>query len=127
MPNIVFASSVTPDKAIVHDNETFRVQWRSFNAGSVDQEPFDDRLVVHEIPEGCPGSDDQDHPIVFDSQGDGEAEDYAEAGLRPGEEGRLMEPTVGPFPVGSYRLTVTLDTASSMTTSFNCIEIVAAI
>ena len=127
MSKLVFASAVTPDKAIVHDNEPFRVQWKAFNAGPSEQDAFDDRLVVHAIPEGCPGSDDKEYPIVFDSQVDGEPSDFAEDPLGPGEDGRVMEPSVGPFPAGSYRLTVTLDTASSMTASFNCIEIVPAI
>ena len=34
-----------------------------------------------------------------------------------------MHPTVGPFPAGTYRLTVTLDVGRSNTTTYNCKEI----
>src|ERR1700759_2560068 len=127
MSSIVFAGDVTPDKAIIHDNESFRVQWKSFNSGPSDKPAFSDRLIVTRLPEGCPGSDDQDHTVVFDSDTDGDAEDFQEATLAAGAEGSLMQPTIGPFVAGSYRLTVTPDTSSTMTTSFNCVEIVQAI
>ena len=127
MSNIIFASSVIPDKAIIHDDETFRVQWKAFNTGQVDSPAFTDRLVVTLIAEGCPGSDDQEHPVVYDSNVDGNAQHFLESSLAAGAEGDLMQPIVGPFPAGSYRLTVTLDTNSSMTTTFNCIDIINAI
>jgi hypothetical protein len=127
MSDIVFATDVFPDKAIVHDNEAFRVQWQAFNAGQVDSPAFSDRLVVTFIAEGCPGSDDTDHPVVYDSDTDGDPQEFLEPPLAAGAEGNLMQPTVGPFTAGSYRLTVTLDTNSSMTTSFNCKDIVNAI
>ena len=78
-------------------------------------------------PEGCPGSDDQDHPVVYDSDKDGDPQDFLEASLKAGAEGPLMQPMVGPFAAGSYRLTVTLDTDSASTTTFNCVDIVHAI
>ena len=127
MPDIIFATSVIPDKAIIHDDDTFRVQWKTFSAGQVNSPAFNDRLVVTFIAEGCPGSDDQDHPVVYDSDTDGDSQDFLEPPLAAGAEGNLMQPMVGPFPAGSYRLTVTLDTNSSMTTTFNCIDIVNAI
>jgi hypothetical protein len=127
MSSIVFGTDVTADMAIIQENESFRVQWKSFNSGPADNPAFSDRLVVTHLPEGCPGSDDQDHTVVFDSGSDGDADDFQEAALAAGAEGNLMQPTVGPFAAGSYRLTVTLDTSSAMTASFNCIEIVQAI
>jgi hypothetical protein len=101
MSSIVFAGDVTPDKAIVHDNESFRVKWKSFNSGPSDNPVFSDRLIVTRLPEGCPGSDDEDHTVVFDSDTDGDAEDFQEAMLAAGAEGTLMQPTVGPFAAGS--------------------------
>ena len=117
---IVFANSdnpIVPDRTIIHDNEAFRVQWSAFNAGNNDVPAFVDRLVITSIPEGCPGSDDVEHEVVFES-------DVEESELASGAAGKLMDPLVGPFPAGSYRLTVTL--ASDLddgVTTFNCIEI----
>ncbi|TGQ15956.1 MULTISPECIES: hypothetical protein [unclassified Mesorhizobium] len=119
---------ITPDKAIIHDNEAFRVQWSAFNVGASDLSAFLDRLVVTSIPEGCPGSDDVDHDVVFDSDVDGDTADYTEEDLSAGKAGALMQPSVGPFPVGSYRLTVTLASdISEGDTTFRCIEIVPAV
>ena len=39
-PNIVFASAITPDKAIIRDSDTFQVQWSAFNAGQTDRPAF---------------------------------------------------------------------------------------
>jgi hypothetical protein len=124
--NIVFATDITPDKAIIHDNESFKVQWNAYNDSQVDSPEFSDLLVITEITDGCPGSDDQDYPVVYDSETDGDSQDYLEQPLAAGAAGSLMQPTVGPFPAGSYRLTVTLAKDLSNTTSFNCIEIIAA-
>jgi hypothetical protein len=122
--HIVFASDIWPDKAIIHDTDTFRVQWKAFNAGDADSPGFIDRLVITHVAEGCPGSDDQEHPIVFDSDVDGNWQDFFEQPLPAGIEGNLMQPSVGPFPVGSYRLTVTLARDLSNMTSYHCIGIV---
>jgi hypothetical protein len=112
----------------VHDDESFAVQWSAFNSGSQAAPAFRDRLVVTSIPEGCPGSDDVDHEVVFDSDADGDRADFTEDGLAPGAAGPLMQPVVGPFPAGSYRLTVTLaDDLGDGVTTFNCIEIVPAV
>ncbi len=123
---IVFATDVIPDKAIIHDNETFQVQWAAFNASHVDSPAFTDLLVVTSIPEGCPGSDDQEHPIVYDSSTSGNPQDFLESPLSAQSQGSLMQPMVGPFPAGSYRLTVTLAQGLANTTLFNCIEIILA-
>ena len=90
MSDIIFATSVIPDKAIIHDNDAFRVQWKAFNAGPVDSPPFSDRLVVTLLAEGCPGSDNQDHPVVYDSDTDGDSQDFLEPPLAVGAEGNLM-------------------------------------
>ena len=127
MSVILFATSVFPDRAIIHDNESFRVQWKAFNAGAQPTSTFTDSLVVTSIPEGCPGSDDQEHPIVYDSTTDGNPQDFEEPPIPPQSEGILMEPQVGPFAPGSYRLTVTLDHGGSNETTFHCIPIVPAV
>ncbi len=131
MTDIVFATPdnpITPDKAIVHDNESFAVQWAAFNGGGQAVAAFVDRLVVTSIPEGCPGSDDTEHAVVFDSDQNGDPADYSEPGLAAGTAGALMAPQVGPFAAGAYRLTVTLasDTGNGAQT-FNCIDIVPAV
>jgi len=124
-PNIVFATAIVADKAIIHDSDTFQVQWAAFNASETDSPAFTDLLVITKIPEGCPGSDDQDHPVVYDSAKDGNPQDYLEQPLAAGAEGGLMQPMVGPFPAGSYRLTVTLAKDLSNTTKYSCIDIVS--
>src|SRR5713101_3888524 len=107
-PNIVFASAITPDKAIIHDGDTFQVQWSAFNAGQTDSPAFTDLLVITSIPEGCPGSDDQNHPVVYSSDTQENPQDFLEQPLAAGAEGSIMQPMVGPFSAGSYRLSVTL-------------------
>src|SRR3954468_1055622 len=101
MASIVFGNPIIPDRAIVHDDESFAVQWSGLNVGDQAVPSFLDRLVVTNIPEGCPGSDDVDHEIVFDSDADGDPGDYTEPDLVPGSAGPLMQPLVGPFPAGS--------------------------
>jgi hypothetical protein len=129
MTDIVFADAdnpITPHKSIIRDTDDFRVQWLAFNISGQSVPAFTDRLVITSIPEGCPGSDDVEHEIVFDSDIDGKPADYAEPDLEPETAGPLMQPAVGPFPKGSYRLTVTL--ASDLGIgheTFNCIDIVA--
>jgi hypothetical protein len=130
MADIVFADSnhpIVPSSSIIHDNESFRVQWSALNISDQDVPSFIDRLVVSSIPEGCPGSDDQEHEVVYDSDVNGDASDFAEPDLAAGATGPLLEPSVGPFSAGSYRLTVTLANDSGQgVTTFNCIEIVKA-
>jgi hypothetical protein len=97
------------------------------NATNQDIPSFRDHLVVTSIPEGCPGADDQEHPVVYDSDVSGDVANFTEPALPSTAAGPLMNPVVGPFLVGSYRLTVTLadDLGRGMTT-FDCIEIVKA-
>ncbi|MFD5555059.1 hypothetical protein ACFWIA_14635 [Streptomyces sp. NPDC127068] len=131
MTDIVFADSanpITPDKAIIHDNESFRVQWAALNVSTQDFPAFVDRLLIESIPEGCPGSDDTEHEAVFDSEVDGDANDFSEPDLLAGGTGPVLNPSVGPFPVGDYRLTVTLANDLGVGhTTFLCIPIVAAV
>jgi hypothetical protein len=82
--------------------------------------------VITSIPEGCPGSDDQDHPVLFNSQDQGNPQDYLEQPLPAGQNGSLMQPTVGPLAAGSYRLTVTLGVGLANVSNYNCIEVIAA-
>jgi hypothetical protein len=130
MTDIDFKNQEEPivtDKTIIHDNDSFSVQWVAVNLTDIDMKPFTDGLVITSIPEGCPGTDGADHPVVFDSSTDGNASDYSETSLPARSAGSLMQPNVGPFPVGSYRLTVTLDRDFGRgATQFLCIKIVAA-
>jgi hypothetical protein len=117
-------TGVNPDIAIIHDNESFRVQWNAENLGPDITPEFVDRLEVIALPEGCPGSDADEHTVVYDSTVDGDPADFTEPELLPGEIGPLMEPQVGPFTAGSYRLTVTLDDGGPNPVSlFHCVEI----
>lgn len=125
-PNIVFATTIVPDKPFPNDKDTFSVQWAAFNSSQVDSPAFTDLLIITKIPEGCPGSDDQDHPVVYNSETDGNPQDFLEQPLAAGQEGGLMQPMVGPLPAGSYRLTVTLAKDLSNTTNWNCIDIEAS-
>lgn len=134
VPNIVFADlnvpsggsvgHIVPSLSIIHDNDSFAVQWAARNLGPGNAAAFTDLLVVTSIPEGCPGSDDQDHAVVFDSSQSGNAQDYMEGPLPAGATSPGVQPTVGPFPTGSYRLTVTLAQGLTNTTEFTCIAIV---
>ncbi|WP_406397197.1 hypothetical protein OH805_00110 [Streptomyces sp. NBC_00879] len=130
MADLTFANSenpITPDRVIVHDNESFRVQWSALNISGQDVPAFTDRLLIESIPEGCPGSDATEHEAVFDSDQDGDISDFSEPDLTVGQSGPLMSPSVGPFAAGSYRLTVTLANDLGVgETTFNCIEIVSA-
>ncbi len=121
-------AGVNPDLAIIHDNESFGVQWGAVNLGPDITPDFVDRLEVLRRPEGCAGPEDQEETTVYDSDIDGNPDDFAESALRPGEAGPLMTSLVGPFAVGSYRLTVTLDEGGpNPVTLFNCIEVRAAV
>ncbi len=121
------SAGVNPDSAIIHDNESFRVQWNAQNLGPDATLDFTDRLVVALRPEGCAGPEEQEETVVYDSDVDGDPADFAEPPLDAGSIGPLMQPLVGPFSVGAYRLTVTLDaTGPNPVSLFNCIDIVAA-
>jgi hypothetical protein len=113
-----------PDRAFLHDDDTFRVQWNAMNLDVASVGPFTDRLVITEISEGCPGSDDEVHTVVFDSSIDGNPTDFVEPAIAGGTAGPLMAPLVGPFPAAAYRLTVTLDEGGpNPVTTFNCVNI----
>ncbi len=89
---------------------------------------FVDRLVILHRPEGCSGPEYQKETAVYDSAVDGDPADFAEPALLPCETGPLMTPLIGPFAVGSYRLTVTLDDGGpNPITLFNCVDIIAAV
>jgi hypothetical protein len=118
------ATGVNPDSAIIHDTEGFGVQWQAQNLGPDDTPLFVDRLVITQV-ESCPGDDSQDNPVLYDSTTDGDPSEFEEPEIPAGTTGPLMIAQVGPFPVGSYRLTVTLDDGGqSPATTFNCIEII---
>ena len=120
-------SGVSTDLTVIHDGESFLVQWKAQNLGPDDTADFVDHLVVAEVPEGCPGSDDGDHPVVWDSDTDGDPDDFAEAPIPNGGFGPVMEQGIGPLTVGSYRLTVTLDQGGpGEVTIFTCIDVVEA-
>lgn len=109
---------ISADRAIVHADERFTLQWVARNAGSEDVPDFIDRLVITHLPEGCPGDDSIDHEVMLDAEID-------EAGLPAGTGGSVTEHEVGPFATGAYRVTVTLadDTGDGQTLAI-CIDIV---
>jgi hypothetical protein len=127
--NIMFASDIVANvpggDGVIHDNESFVVQWTAQNTGSSASPGFTDLLVVSSLPEGCPGDDTKDHPVVFNSDRDADnPQDFLEGALDPGQTGGLMQPQVGPFAAGDYRLSVTLAEGLANTTQFTCITIV---
>ena len=129
--NIVFATDIIADvpagDGVIHDNESFQVQWTAQNTGAATSPAFTDLLVISSLPEGCPGDDSNDHPVVFNSDSNADnPQDFMEGALNPGQRGSLMQPSVGPFPAGAYRLSVTLAKDVANTTLFTCINIVAA-
>ena len=130
-PSIVFANSayaVVPSAAIIHDNEPFQVQWAATNVGQTASPAFTDQLVITSIPEGCPGSDDTTHAVIFDSKSGTDQLEYQEQPLAPGATGNLVQPFVGPFSAGAYRLTVNLaEDLGIGSTTFNCINIIPAL
>ncbi len=109
---------IVPSQVIIHADEGFSVQWGAVNLSDQDVPAFVDRLVVTSIPEGCPGSDDVEHDIVFETDAD-------QIELAAGAPGEIIEVSVPPLATGSYRLTVTLaDDLGIGDETFNCIEIV---
>ncbi len=135
MPEIVFANpnvAVMPSAAIIHADETFQVQWSAFNAGQADSEAFIDNLTIYSVPD-CPGSDDN-LTAIWSSDADGNPQEFQEPPLPAQAQGPMMQPTVGPFPAGFYRLTVTLNSGNppaaeqdmSNNVTYNCIEILEA-
>jgi hypothetical protein len=130
-PNIVFASDIVANVPggddVIHANESFQVQWTAQNTGTAATPAFTDLLVVSSVPEGCPGDDSKDHPVVFNSdQNADNPQDFLEGPLNPGQTGSLMQTSVGPFPAGSYRLSVTLAKDVANVTLVTCIDIVPA-
>jgi hypothetical protein len=128
--DIQFSTGIVADTssgAVIHDNESFRVQWSAQNVGGSASPAFTDLLVISSVPEGCPGDSSKDHPVVFNSDRDADNPgDFSESPLNPGQAGSELQPSVGPFPAGSYLLTVTLGNGMFNTTSFICIDIVPA-
>jgi hypothetical protein len=129
--NIVFASDIVANVPggddVIHDNESFQVQWTAQNTGTAATSAFTDLLVVSSVPEGCPGDDSKDHPVVFSSDRDADnPQDFLEGPLNPGQTGSLMQTSVGPFAAGSYRLSVTLAKDVANVTLVTCIDIVPA-
>jgi hypothetical protein len=119
-------TGVNADIAILHDDETFHVQWKAVNLGPDATPTFIDRLRILQVP-SCPGDDSADNPVVYDSSTDGDPADFGEPLIAAAAAGPLMSPQVGPFTAGSYRLSVTLDDGGqSPATGFNCIEIAAS-
>jgi hypothetical protein len=124
-PIIEFNGPIAPSMAIIHSNDVFDVQWAAINIGNLASLAFTDLLVITQIPEGCPGSDDQEHSVVYDSDTEGiNPEDFSELPLDPQQEGRLMKTTVGPFPVGDYRINVTLGYGLYDIKNWSCIKII---
>jgi len=124
MVDLLFPNPIVAAPAIIHDNERFSVQWAALNTTKQSIQSFHDRLVIRSVPEGCPGSSDQEHPVVFDSTVDGADADFTEPDLPAETIGPLMQPFVGPFAAGSYELRVTLDSDMGRgDETFICIDV----
>ena len=120
-------AGINADRAFIHDDEKFKVQWNAQNVGTDDKPAFADHLVITLRPEGCAGPEEQEETVVYDSNRHGVVADFEEPDLPAGTIGPLMAPEVGPFAVGAYRLTVTLDEGGKdSVTLFSCVDIVAA-
>ncbi|MET0552054.1 MAG: hypothetical protein ABW221_03385 [Vicinamibacteria bacterium] len=120
-------AGINVDSSFVHDNEAFHVQWMAENLGPDDAPDFVDRLVVTRRPEGCNGPEEQDEVVVFDSESDADPADLAEPALPARFVGPAMSVRVGPFPVGAYRLTVTLDVGGDRpVTTLSCVDVAPA-
>jgi hypothetical protein len=85
---------INTDKAIIRDNDTFLVQWTSFNAGQGKSQAFTDLLIIRQ---GWSSSD----PEVFHSE-------YNEDPLDAGTSRTTNSDAVGPLQAGDYSLVVTL-------------------
>jgi len=62
--------------------------------------------------------------VMLRTVGPTDPQDYMEGPLPAGSTSPGVQPTVGPFPTGSYRLTVTLAQGITNTTEFTCIDII---
>jgi hypothetical protein len=85
---------INTDKAIIRDNDTFVVQWTSFNAGKGKSPAFTDLLIIRK---GWGSSD----PEVFHNE-------YNEDPLDAGTSRTTKSDAVGPLEAGDYSLVVTL-------------------
>jgi hypothetical protein len=120
MVSIMFAhpeTPIMPDSAILTAGRAFSVHWGARNIGEDDVPAFIDLLVVTHIPEGCPGSDDTEHEVVYESE-------VEQAELAAGQVGELKSVEVPSLSEGAYRLTVTLANDLGIGEStFNCINV----
>lgn len=123
---ILQADAPAPDKAIIHNNEQFDIQWVTFNVGTADSEPFSDKLEVIYWPElssaACTDSEGQ---IVYNSETD-ETDPtlLQEPAIPANSQGPLMKATVGPFPAGWIKMVVTLGVGQyDAQAPYNCIQI----
>jgi hypothetical protein len=119
---------------IPHSTDTINVQWTAANVGAAASRAFGDKLQVFKVSDEtnqCPGSDADLGDPVYDSDNDQNA-NVQEGPIPAGQVSQqLMSVTVGPFPSGSYRFTVTVnadqaesnETNSANNTTFNCIDI----
>jgi hypothetical protein len=122
------------DVGIPHSDDTLNVQWVAANLGGSDSTAFGDRLHIYQVSTEtmrCPGSDDELGSPIYDSDTDSEAS-LQEIPIPAGAiSTQLMEIEVGPFPSGSYRFTVTVNSDNgdaaevnhANNTTWNCINI----
>jgi hypothetical protein len=73
--------------------KAFGMQCNALNVSSQDLSTFLDRLVNFSTPDGCTGSDDIKHEIMFDNDVDATAADLTNPNLAAGAAGPLMTPS----------------------------------
>jgi hypothetical protein len=89
---------VTIVQSILHSNDTFDVEWQAINQGSGPIQAFTDLVVIAQIPERYPPSDDRDHLVAYNSNRDGtNPNDFLESLINPGQRGNSMRTTVAHF------------------------------
>jgi len=125
---IVPLAAPIADKSFVHDTESFAVQWSAFNQGTADSGDFTDSLVITYFPEGSADcSPDSAGKVVYDSQTDAtDPNEFTEPSIAPNTQGQLMQTTVGPFPVGWLRLSVTLGVGQYDVPISSCMNVIKA-
>ena len=124
--SIVSLAAPVADKSFVHDTEDFVVQWSAFNQGTAESGDFTDSLVITYFPEGSADcSPEEDGQVVYDSQTDAtDPTEFDEPSIPPNSPGQLMQTTVGPFPVGWVRLSVTLGIGQYDVPISSCMNII---
>ncbi|MGO9928602.1 MAG: hypothetical protein ACLPLP_21440 [Mycobacterium sp.] len=121
-------SGVTEDVTPIDDATPFNVQWKAQNLGPDSTGEFRDHVVIRSVA-ACPGDDnDENSPVVYDSDTDPNLDpgDLKEEPIAAGGFGPVKQASVGPFPAGSIRISVTLDADGTPVTTFDCIKVASS-